>query len=79
MDILVTRRLTLRPPLDVDADAIATALQNKDVTRMLTNVPNPYGLDDAVNWIKRVDEDKHSAYFSIYPTEVPRCGVGSNQ
>ena len=66
MDILVTRRLTLRPPLDVDADAIATALQNKDVTRMLTNVPNPYGLGDAVNWIKRVDEDKHSAYFSIY-------------
>jgi len=66
MDILVTRRLTLRPPLDVDAEAIVTALQNPDVTRMLTKVLNPYGLQDASDWIRRVDENKTSCYFSIY-------------
>jgi RimJ/RimL family protein N-acetyltransferase len=66
MDILVTRRLTLRPPLDVDAEPIATALQNTDVARMLTNVPNPYGIEDAVKFIKRSGKDSGSSYFSIY-------------
>ncbi|MGI9365646.1 MAG: GNAT family N-acetyltransferase [Rhizobiaceae bacterium] len=66
MDILVTRRLTLRPPLDVDAEAITAALQNKDVTRMLTNVPNPYGLEDAVRYVKRVEKQKDAVYLSIH-------------
>ena len=66
MDILVTRRLTLRPPLDVDAEAIAAALQNKDVTRMLANVPSPYGLEDAVRYIKMVEKQKDAVYLSIH-------------
>ena len=66
MDILVTRRLTLRPPLEVDADAITKALQNPNVTRMLTSVPSPYSVDDATDWIKRCGEQTDAAYFSIY-------------
>lgn len=66
MDILVTRRLTLRPPLEVDVDAMTAALQNSDVTRMLTNVPNPYSSADALAFIKRTGEDKKSLAFSIY-------------
>jgi len=66
MDVLVTRRLTLRPPLEVDADAITAALQNPKVTRMLTSVPSPYTVADAQAWIKRIENEKHASYFSIY-------------
>ena len=66
MDILVTRRLTLRPPLDVDAEAITAALQDTNVTRMLTNVPNPYGIKDAVKWIKQAQNNSRDIHFCIY-------------
>lgn len=59
MDILVTRRLTLRLPLDVDAEAITDALQDTNVSRMLSNVPSPYNHEDAVKWIKKTQ--KHAA------------------
>ncbi|MEL7228695.1 MAG: GNAT family N-acetyltransferase [Pseudomonadota bacterium] len=64
LDILVTRRLTLRPPLDVDAEPMAMALANPNTARMLTNVPNPYGVEDALQFIRSTKED--GAYFSIY-------------
>ncbi len=66
MDILVTRRLTLRPPLDVDAEAITAALQDTNVTRMLTSVPNPYGISDAVEWIKKAQNNSNDLHFCIY-------------
>lgn len=66
MDILVTKRLTLRPPLEVDADAIAQNLQNPSVARMLTHVPSPYKVEDALTWINKVSEQKDALYFSIY-------------
>lgn len=56
MDILVTKRLTLRPPLEVDADDIALHLSNWNVTRMLARVPFPYDHQDAIEWFKRCDE-----------------------
>ncbi|MEL6503419.1 MAG: GNAT family N-acetyltransferase [Pseudomonadota bacterium] len=64
LDILVTRRLTLRPPLEVDAEPMALALANPNTARMLTNVPNPYGVDDALAFIRFAREG--GAYFSIY-------------
>ena len=66
MDILVTRRLTLRPPLEVDAEAITAALQDTNVTRMLSNVPNPYGIEDAMKWIKKVQNTTGEVRFCIY-------------
>ena len=42
MDILVTKRLTLRPPLEVDIDDIALFIGNRNVSRMLARVPYPY-------------------------------------
>ncbi len=66
MDILVTRRLTLRPPLDVDAEAITAALQDTNVTRMLPNVPSPYGIEDAVKWIKQAQNKSNNLHFCIY-------------
>lgn len=66
MDILVTRHLTLRPPLDVDAEAITQALQNTSVTRMLTRVPNPYNLGDAKSWIEERQSKPDEVCFTIY-------------
>ncbi len=53
MDILVTKRLTLRPPLEVDIDDIALFIGNRSVSRMLSRVPHPYFPKDAVEWIER--------------------------
>ena len=66
MEILVTKRLTLRPPLEVDAEAITEAFQNPNITRNLTNVPNPYGLQDALSWVERSSDAAKAAHFCIY-------------
>lgn len=51
MHVLVTRRLTLRPPAVLDAEEIALWLSNWNVTRMLARVPYPYLREDAEAWI----------------------------
>jgi RimJ/RimL family protein N-acetyltransferase len=53
MEILVTRRLTLRPPIELDADDIAAHLANWNVSRMLSRVPFPFDRIDAIEWIRR--------------------------
>jgi RimJ/RimL family protein N-acetyltransferase len=54
MDILVTKRLTLRPPLEVDLDDIAEFIGNPNVSRMLARVPFPYFRKDAEEWLEHV-------------------------
>jgi len=51
MEILVTKRLTLRPPVEFDADDIAQHLANWNVSRMLSRVPFPFDRTDALDWI----------------------------
>ncbi len=70
MDILVTRRLTLRPPLEVDADAIAKGLSNFNVSRMLAPVPHPYALEDAQDFIARKMEYPEPCLFTIHRNEL---------
>ena len=77
MDILVTKHLTLRPPLEVDAEAIAQCMQNTNVTRMLTKVPNPYNLDDAKQWINERQQRANEPCFTIYRQKL--MGVVSIQ
>jgi RimJ/RimL family protein N-acetyltransferase len=57
MDILVTKRLTLRPPLEVDIDDIAEFIGNPNVSRMLARVPHPYFPKDAEEWIGNVSKN----------------------
>ena len=57
MDILVTKRLTLRPPLEVDIDDIAEFIGNKNVSRMLARAPHPYFPKDAQRWIDHVSKN----------------------
>ena len=56
LPILVTQRLTLRPPLEVDLEAIARALDDYEVSRWLGTVPHPYALDDARHWFERMEQ-----------------------
>ena len=51
MQVLVTRRLTMRPATILDAEDIALWLSNWNVTRMLARVPFPYTPQDAEDWI----------------------------
>ncbi len=53
MDILITNRLTLRRPLEVDADDVALFLNNFNVSRMLARVPFPYDRRDALEFIEK--------------------------
>jgi RimJ/RimL family protein N-acetyltransferase len=52
LDVLITRNLTLRPPLEVDAEDIAEALADPAVSSNLSNAPHPYTLQDAYRWIE---------------------------
>ena len=53
MHVLITPRLTMRPPASPDADDIALWLSDPAVARMLGPVPHPYASTDAMEWIDR--------------------------
>ena len=54
--LIRTGRLTLRRPEARDAEAIAAALANYRVAKMLTRVPQPYHVEDAEDWLATIDE-----------------------
>jgi RimJ/RimL family protein N-acetyltransferase len=60
--LIRTGRLTLRRPEKRDAAAIAQALANHRVARMLMRVPQPYHLEDAEEWLEGFDR-----------TSSPKC------
>ena len=66
MDILVTKRLTLRAPLEVDAEAIAEGLSNFNVSRMLARVPHPYTMDHARSYVAEKVENPELCLFTIH-------------
>jgi RimJ/RimL family protein N-acetyltransferase len=66
MHVLVTRRLTLRPPAPPDAEDIALNLSNWNVARMLTRVPFPYFVEDAEDWIAGLSEKPGDLVYTIH-------------
>jgi RimJ/RimL family protein N-acetyltransferase len=66
MHVLVTRRLTLRPPVLADAEEIALQLSNWNVTRMLSRVPYPYHPEDAEDWIRSLAEKPEDLVYTIH-------------
>jgi RimJ/RimL family protein N-acetyltransferase len=54
MTTLVTRRLTMRPPRETDAEALAVALNNLNVSRWTGRIPYPYGRADAAAFLAHV-------------------------
>jgi len=66
MHILVTRRLTLRPPSRLDAEDIALWLSNFNVARNLTRVPFPYSRTDAEDWIAGLANAPGALVYTIH-------------
>ena len=66
MHVLVTRRLTLRPPTPLDADDIALWLSNWNVARMLARVPFPYHRKDAEEWIASLAGSPEDLVYTIH-------------
>ena len=66
MQVLVTRRLTMRPPVKADADDIALWLSNWNVARMLGPVPFPYARADAEDWIAALASKPESLVYTIH-------------
>lgn len=66
MQVLLTRRLTLRPPALPDADDIALGLNNWKVARMLARVPFPYWPADAEDWIAGFAKTRDDLVFTIH-------------
>lgn len=66
MHVLVTRRLTLRPPSPFDADDIALWLSNWNVARMLGPVPFPYHRKDAEDWVAGLAEKPEGLVYTIH-------------
>ena len=66
MHVLVTRRLTLRPPIAFDADEIALWLANWNVARMLGPVPFPYHRMDAEEWIAGLADKPEGLVYTIH-------------
>ena len=75
---LKTLRLILRPFSIADADPVAELLNDKVMTRNLRDVPWPYSLKDAQQWIGRLSGDWESgdaavfAVFLLQQAESPR-------
>ena len=64
--LIRTGRLTLRRPVAGDAEAIANALANYRVAKMLTRVPQPYHLEDAEDWLGWLEDEGRDAWvFAI--------------
>lgn len=73
MQVLVTRRLTLRPPAMLDAEDIALWLSNWNVTRMLSPVPYPYARGDAEAWIAMIAGKSDELHYTIHRERLIGC------
>lgn len=73
MQVLVTRRLTLRPPTLLDAEDIALWLSNWSVARMLARVPFPYATPDAEWWISGPAQRPQDMHFTIHRERLIGC------
>ena len=70
MHVLVTKRLTLRTPVALDAEPIAAHLSDWTVARMLTQVPFPYFARDAEEWLDHVRSDPDNLVYTIHREQL---------
>lgn len=65
-----TQRLLLRPPWPEDASAVTAALAEPDIAFNLAQVPHPYTLADAENFIARFEAAEPQPTFVILTREA---------
>lgn len=58
-----TKRLILRPFSEADPPRFAEIAGNRDVARMMINIPHPFGPDDAARWIKKRRYKGRAGFF----------------
>ncbi|MEL6410156.1 MAG: GNAT family N-acetyltransferase [Pseudomonadota bacterium] len=58
MDVIKTERLVLRRFRDADIPAITAALQDRDIVRMMPQMPWPYTRADAEQYVREVAPSK---------------------
>ena len=66
MHIVVTPRLTLRPPLEVDVDAIFSGIASGEVRRMLSGPPHPYRREHAASFVQECMRDREADHFTVH-------------
>lgn len=59
---LRTARLRLRPLIPLDAEPLRAAIDDFEVSKWLSVVPHPYGLDEALGFIGRVADSGERAW-----------------
>ena len=72
-DLMTTERLTLRPPRMGDAAVIAALVGDLEVSRWLTRVPHPYGLQDAWDFIRQVEAGGRNTFVICAGDLVVGC------
>ncbi|MGX9353942.1 GNAT family N-acetyltransferase [Roseobacteraceae bacterium S113] len=72
--ILATTRLQMRPPVMADAPAVAAMCNSREVTRWLTQLPYPYTIADAQEFIARQTSGKT---FLIHDATGPVGCIGT--
>jgi len=77
---LKTQRLVLKPPGREDKQALVEHLGDLEVVRWLSNVPHPYTLADAEDWIgivaKSGTDEIPSFQLSVFMDDALIGGVG---
>ena len=59
-----TKNLIIKKPEINDLKSLVEQLYNWEISKFLVNVPYPYGIEDAKNWIKKTEENEMS--FNIF-------------
>ncbi len=72
-----TARLVLRAPVAADAALIADLANDRDVARMLTTMPHPYGIAEAETWLGRLvlQDPRHNTVFAVEHREFGLIGM----
>lgn len=74
-----TQRLTLRPGWPEDAPALARAIADERVVRMLSRAPWPYGVADAETFLalpEAIDEPRLLIFEHVGGDALPVGGIG---
>ncbi len=78
--LLETERLLLVPPCRAHAQTMADMANHVDIAYMLSTMPHPYCVDDALDWIRIVGEMAVGTAFSIFLKDgqqfIGCCGSG---
>ena len=66
MKEIKTKRLFLRKPADSNKQDLINQIGNINVSQSLTNVPYPYTMDHASEWLKTINQRAHKYNYSIF-------------